>query len=91
MKTSGRRERKTSRLEVRIAPSARAVIERASAMSGLAVGDLALEGARQVLEAHERMVLRGADREVFFKAITRPPRPNARLLAAVRAHRARVR
>lgn len=79
-------ERKTERLELRVAPSVRKVIEQASALSGLAAGDLAFEGARRVLEDHERMRLTGADREVFLEAVARPPRPKARLVAALRAH-----
>ena len=71
---------------MRVAPSVRRVIEAASAISGLAAGDLAYEGARRVLEDHERMRLTGADREVFLEAVARPPRPKARLVAALRAH-----
>ena len=79
-------ERKTERLELRVAPSARRVIEEASAVSGLAAGDLAYEGARRVLEEHQRMRLSGADREAFLEAVARPPRPKPRLIAALRAH-----
>lgn len=86
-----RRELKTQRLELRVSVSARTVIERATAVSGLAAGDLAYQGAQQVLEAHERLELRGADREVFLKAVARPPAPTARLIAAFRAHRKPVR
>ena len=39
------RERKTARMELRVAPSVREIIERATAVSGLAAGDLAYEGA----------------------------------------------
>ena len=81
------RERKTGRIELRVAPSMKRVIERATAVSGLAAGDLAYEGARRVLEEHELMVLRGADREAFLKAVSRPPLPTARLVAALRRRR----
>lgn len=79
-------ERKTERIELRVAPSVRAVIERASAVSGLAVGDLAYEGARRVLEEHDRLVLTGEDREAFLDALLRPPKPRRRLVEALRAH-----
>lgn len=82
------RERKTQRMELRVAPSVRKLIERATAVSGLAAGDLAYEGARRILEDHERMVLRGEDREAFLKAVSNPPSPTARLVAALRRHRA---
>lgn len=80
-------ERKTERLELRVAPSAKRVIRRAMAVSGLAAGDLAYEGARRVLEDHERMVLAGADREVFLEAVRSPPKPTAALIRALRRHR----
>jgi uncharacterized protein (DUF1778 family) len=75
MGAARRREQKTERMELRVAPSVRKLIQRAPAVSGLAAGDLAYEGARRILEEHERMVLRGADREVFLKAVSNPPPP----------------
>ncbi len=80
------REHKTERMELRVAPSVRKTIERATAVSGLAAGDLAYEGARRILEDHERMVLRGRDSEVFLSALSNPPLPTARLVAALRRH-----
>ncbi len=81
------REHKTERMELRVAPSVRKLIERATAVSGLAAGDLAYEGARRILDDHERMVLRGEDRETFLKAVSDPPPPATRLVAALRRHR----
>jgi uncharacterized protein (DUF1778 family) len=74
-------------MELRVAPSVRELIERATAVSGLAAGDLAYEGARRILEEHERMVLRGADRDAFLKAVSNPLPPAPRLIAALRRHR----
>jgi uncharacterized protein (DUF1778 family) len=93
MKSSAKRarvaggERKTRRMELRVAPSAKETIQRAMAVSGLAAGDLAFEGARRVLDEHERMVLRGRDRDVFLEAVARPPAPARRLVAALGRHR----
>ena len=81
------RERKTERMELRLAPSAKQVIRRAMSVSGLAAGDLAYEGARRVLEEHERMVLSGADRDAFLEALRNPPEPTDRLVAALKRHR----
>jgi uncharacterized protein (DUF1778 family) len=58
------------------------------AVSGLTAGDLAYEGARRVLEEHERMVLSGADRDAFLIAVADPPPPTERLIAALKRHRA---
>jgi uncharacterized protein (DUF1778 family) len=81
------RELKKERLELRVAPSAKRLIRRAMAVSGLTAGDLAYEGARRVLDEHERMVLTGADREAFLDAVLNPPAPTAKLIAALKRHR----
>jgi uncharacterized protein (DUF1778 family) len=81
------RERKTERMELRLAPSAKQVIQRAMSASGLAAGDLAYEGARRVLEEHERMILTGADRDAFLDALLKPPEPTEALVAALKRHR----
>lgn len=81
------RERKTERMELRLAPSAKQVIRRAMSVTGLAAGDLAYEGARRVLEEHERMVLSGADRDAFLEALRNPPEPTDQLVAALKRHR----
>ncbi|HEX9942708.1 MAG TPA: DUF1778 domain-containing protein [Thermoanaerobaculia bacterium] len=82
------RELKRERIELRVAPSAKLLIQRAMAVSGLTAGDLAYEGARRVLEEHERMVLIGADREAFLEAVQNPPEPTEKLVAALKRHRA---
>jgi uncharacterized protein (DUF1778 family) len=82
------RELKKERLELRVSPSAKQLIQRAMAVSGLTAGDLAYEGARRILDEHERMVLVGADREAFLEALLNPPKPAERLVAAVKRHRA---
>lgn len=78
---------KRERLELRLAPAAKRLIQRAMSVSGLAAGDLAYEGARRVLDEHERMVLTGADRDAFLKAVLDPPPPAKRLVAALKRHR----
>ena len=77
-------EPKKARMELRVAESARTLIQRAMAVSGLTAGDLAYEGARRVLEEHERMVLIGADRDAFLAAVANPPKPTERLVAALK-------
>ena len=81
------RERKSERMELRLAPSAKQVIRRAMSVTGLAAGDLAYEAARRVLEEHERMVLTGADRDAFLAALGTPPEPAEALVAALKRHR----
>ena len=81
------REIKRERIELRVGASAKQLIQRAMAVTGLTAGDLAYEGARRVLDEHERMVLTGADREAFFEAVMNPPKPPAKLVASLRRHR----
>jgi uncharacterized protein (DUF1778 family) len=81
------RELKRERIELRVAPSAKLLIQRAMAVSGLTAGDLAQEGARRVLAEHERMLLVGDDREVFLEALRNPPQPTEKLVAAMRRYR----
>jgi uncharacterized protein (DUF1778 family) len=73
-------------LDLRVTASAKTLIQRAMAVTGLTAGDLAYEGARRVLDAHERMVLTGANRDAFLSAVLKPPRPTAKLIAALRRH-----
>lgn len=81
------RELKRERIELRVAPSAKLLIQRAMAVSGLTAGDLAYEGARRVLAEHERMLLVGEDRNVFLEALMTPPEPTEKLVAAMRRYR----
>ena len=47
----------------------------------------AYEGARRLLDEHQRMVLSGADRNSFLAAIGRTPDPSPRLVEALKRHR----
>lgn len=84
------RETKRERMELRVATSAKTLIKRAMAVSGLTAGDLAYEGARRVLDEHERMKLSQADADAFLKAVAAPPAPADRLIKAFERHRSVV-
>lgn len=86
-KQSVDRELKRKRIELRVAASAKELIQRAMAVTGLTAGDLAYEGARRVLEEHERMVLTGKDRDAFLDAVANPRHPTKKLVAALKRHR----
>lgn len=81
------REIKRERIELRVSTSAKDLIQQATAVTGLTAGDLAYEGARRVLDEHQRLVLTGVDRDAFFEALRNPPEPSERLIAAMRRHR----
>ena len=82
-----KREYKSQRLELRLAPLAKKLIQQAMSVTGLAAGDLAYEGARRLLDEHQRMILLDADRDAFLTAIGRAPDPSLRLVEALKRHR----
>ena len=88
---SSAKETKSERIELRVTPSAKAIIARASAVAGLTAGDMAAEAARRILEEREMLTLRDADRDALFAALERAPQAPPRLVAALRRHRAAVR
>jgi uncharacterized protein (DUF1778 family) len=73
-------------MELRVPPSTKAFIRRAMDISGRSAAELAYEGAKRVLEEHERMTLAGRDRDAFLTAVRNPPPPTARLISALRRH-----
>ena len=95
MATSNRREApsdrelKAERMELRLTRSAKDLIKRAMTVSGLAAGDLAYEGARRILDDHQRQVLSGADRDAFLNAVLNPREPTQALVEAVHRQRQR--
>jgi uncharacterized protein (DUF1778 family) len=84
---SSKRKHTTQRLELWVTPSASKVIQQAMSVTGLGAGDLAYEGARRLLDEHQRMVLSGADHDTFLAAISRKPAPAPRLIKALKRHR----
>ncbi|GGB13377.1 hypothetical protein GCM10011491_46360 [Brucella endophytica] len=85
--SKSKHELKTDRIELRVSPTAKHLIQRAMAVSGLTAGDLAFEGARRVLDEHERIVLSGEDKQAFLDALLNPPEPADKLVAAFKRHR----
>src|SRR3546814_17273612 len=71
------KEPRTERMELRVQPSAKRIIQRAMAVSGRSAADLAYEAARRVLDEHERIVLTGRDREAFLDLVLNPPSPRS--------------
>jgi uncharacterized protein (DUF1778 family) len=89
-----RRSRKEERLEARITPAQKRLIERAAALRGTSVTEFvvasAQEAATNTLKDFDILQLRDQAREVFIKAVVNPPAPNdAARAAAVRYRRNR--
>lgn len=85
--SKSKEELKTDRIELRVSPTAKQLIQRAMAVSGLTAGDLAFQGARRVLDEHDRIVLIGEDKQAFLDALLNPPEPADKLVAAFKRHR----
>ena len=90
-RTSSVRETKRERMELRVAASAKTLIQRAMGVSGMTAGDLAYEGARRILDTHERMQLSGADARAFLDAVSAAALPTDRLVKALRRHQSLTR
>jgi uncharacterized protein (DUF1778 family) len=86
---------RTERTEARLLPEQKKRIERAASIKGVSLSDFivqnAYEAAIRTIEQHENWMLEGADRDAFVKALLAPARPSARLKAAAKRYRKRVR
>jgi uncharacterized protein (DUF1778 family) len=84
-------EAKSERLNARITPSAKALLERASHLEGRSVTDFvvakATEAVARTIAEHERIVLEAEERERFFAALLEPPRPTEGAREAARRYR----
>lgn len=75
-----RSEAKSERLNARITPSAKALLERASSLEGRSVTDFviekAMEAAVRSIADYDRIVLTEQERSRFFAALLAPPKPS---------------
>ncbi len=89
-----RRPAKRERLETRITPAQKRLIERAARLRGTSLTDFvvlsAQQAATEVIQDFEVLTLRGRDQEIFIKAILNPPEPSAAMKAAVARYKRRM-
>ena len=85
------RLRKEERLEARVTPTQKRLIERAAALRGTSVTEFvvasAQEAARSAIKDSEVLSLRDEAREVFINAILNPPAPNKAARIAAERYR----
>jgi len=83
---------KQERIEARLSPEAKGLIEQAAQLSGMSVSDFlvsrAQAAAREVVSEHERWVLTRQQSEAFVNALLNPPAPNDALRRAAERYRA---
>ena len=81
---------RVSRLDVRLDPDRKTLVEQAASLLGQTVSSFTVSTlvreAREVIERFGSILLGDRDRDVFLAALDNPPKPNARLKKAFKAH-----
>ncbi len=89
-----RRSRKEERLEARLTPVQKRLIERAAALRGTSVTEFvvasAQEAATTTIKDFDVLHLRDQAREVFINAVLNPPAPNDAARAAAERYKRRM-
>lgn len=82
---------RSSRLELRVAPEEKEIIDRAATLSGSNTTDFVrstvLAAAREAIRAHEVIELTTEGGRIFLEALADPPEPNENLRALSRQGR----
>jgi|ERR1044071_3234299 uncharacterized protein (DUF1778 family) len=90
----GSRSRKQERLEARITPAQKRLIERAAELRGTTVTEFVVASAQQAaadtIKDFEVLTLRDHARKVFVNAILNPPPPSEPARAAARRYKAQL-
>jgi uncharacterized protein (DUF1778 family) len=80
-----------ARLEARISPAQKSVLQRAAALSGRTLSEFvvasAQEAAAKVIQAHEVIRISRAEQTAFVKSLLALPAPGARLRKAAAAYK----
>ncbi len=83
-------QKKTERVQVRIDPEAKRMLERAATLANMTVSSFVvnnvLQAADDLIRERERLVLSDQDWEIFSAALVNPPEPNAALRKAFASH-----
>jgi len=89
-----RHARKEQRLEARVTPDQKRLIERAAELRGTTVTEFVVVSAQQAaattIKDFETLTLRNDARELFIKVVLNPPAPNEALRAASRRYKAQM-
>jgi uncharacterized protein (DUF1778 family) len=81
-------EGRTERLDARVTPSEKQVIERAANLRGISVTDLlrisVRDAAQRIIQESEVLTLSQRDSKAFVEALMNPPKPNKKLREAAK-------
>ena len=84
---------RTERAEARLLPEQKKRIERAARLKGLSLSDFIVqhadEAAIKTIQLHTSWTLEDRDRDILVRALLNPPKPSARMKAAVKRYRER--
>jgi uncharacterized protein (DUF1778 family) len=83
---------RSARVEARVTPEQKKLLERAAALEGRSLTDFVLSSAQaaaaEPISRHELLKLTPDDQDVFVAALLKPPAPNKALRAAAAHYRA---
>jgi uncharacterized protein (DUF1778 family) len=88
------REQKTRRLDIRVTPEIRSLLERAANVQGCTLSDFVRNAVRssaeEVIRSRQILQLSARDSDAFFAALENPPTFDPTMKNAVRCYRAAV-
>lgn len=88
---STNRTQRRARLEARITPEQKELIEHAAALEGRSISDFVVSSvqaaALETIHQHEIITLSARDSRIFVEALLNPPEPNEALREAMRLSR----
>jgi uncharacterized protein (DUF1778 family) len=92
--TSVNSSSKSARLETRVSPEQKELIERAAAYTGRSVSDFVVAhvevAAKKVVDEYERIHLNQEQSKALVEALLSPKRPNKKLRSAMEIYRKRI-
>ncbi|CCF83446.1 DUF1778 domain-containing protein [Nitrolancea hollandica] len=84
-------EARNKRLEARVTPAQKALIERAAALTGRTVTDFVVSSAQaaaeETIRTHEIVALTARESAAFVEALLNPPAPGENLRAAAQRYK----
>jgi uncharacterized protein (DUF1778 family) len=85
--TAAKQEKSMARLEARISPETKALLQKAAALEGRTLTDFVVASVQaeacRVIQQHQTLKLSLEDSQAFVDALLNPPKPNEALKAAV--------
>ena len=86
--------KRSARLDARVSPKEKDLIEAAASLRGISVTDFlrttVTDAAQRVIRESEVLTLAERSRTIFVEALLNPPKPNAAALAAARRFKREV-